>query len=401
MEVMDTNVADGALEAFMFTIDETRSLEEFDAGTARVLSVYLDLDAHDAAGRSYLIALADLLKEIRPGFDVDTQIALDHEADRVAVWLDENRRAGNGLVVFSCEPRGLWKAQYLQVPVQDHVVFEPRPDVAPLLELLDEFERFAVALVDKSHARLFTVFAGEIEAIESFEDYVPPHHRQGGLSQANMQRHHEAHVFRHLKRVADRLTELQRKRSFDRLVIAGPDEAVSELRRILPRPLASRVAAVIGADPHATPQDILEKTLQVERQAERAVEQQLLDEIFEKAGAGGRATVGLARTLDALWLGDVQTLVVAHGVHAPGCECDNCGRLEAGTLDKCPMCGSKMHPVHDVFHRAMAKTLEQSGSVETVHGDPAQRLRQSGGLGAILRYQLPVTSSDILREARA
>jgi peptide subunit release factor 1 (eRF1) len=384
----------------MLTSEEILALEEFDAGTARVLSVYLDLDAHDAAGRSYLIALADLLKDIRPAFDIDMQIALDHEADRVAMWLDENRKGGNGLVVFSCEPRVLWKAQFLQVPVQDHMVFERRPDVAPLLDLLDEFERYAVAMVDKSHARLFTVFAGEIEAVETFEDYVPPHHKQGGPSQANMQRHHEAHVFRHLKRVAERLTQLRRKRSFDRLVIAGPVEATSELRRILPRALASRVAAVIGADPHATPEEILEKTLQVERQAERAVEQQLVDELFEKAGAGGRATVGIARTLDALWLGDVQTLVVSHGAHEPGSECTNCGRLEAGALEKCPMCGAPMRSVHDVFHRAMARTIEQSGAVETLRGEPSDRLREAGGLGAILRYRLPVTSADILREAR-
>jgi peptide subunit release factor 1 (eRF1) len=385
----------------MFTPEEILRLEEFDAGTARVLSVYLELDVHDEAGRSYLIALADLLKDIRPQFDIDTRIALDHEADRVAVWLDENRKGGNGLVVFSCEPRVLWKAQFLQVPVQDHMVFERRPDVAPLLDVLDEFERYAVALVDKSRARLFTVFAGEIEQVEVLEDFVPPHHKQGGPSQVNMQRHHEAHVFRHLKRVAERLTELQRHRSFDRLVIAGPEEAASELRRVLPRALASRVAAVIGADPHATPQEILEKTLQVERQAERAVEQQLLDEIFEKAGAGGRATVGVARTLDALWLGDVQTLLVSYGAHEPGCECTNCGRLEAGALDKCPMCGSPMQPVHDVFHRAMARTIEQSGAVETLHGEHAERLREAGGLGAMLRYRLPVTSSDILRQARA
>jgi peptide subunit release factor 1 (eRF1) len=392
MELLDTST--------MFTSEEILQLEEFDAGTARVLSVYLDLDAHDAAGRPYLIALADLLKDIRPVFDIDMQIALDHEADRVAMWLDENRRGGNGLVVFSCEPRALWKAQFLQVPVRDHMVFERRPDVAPLLEVLDEFERYAVAMVDKSHARLFTVFAGEIEAVETFADYVPPHHQQGGPSQANMQRHHEAHVFRHLKRVAERLTQLRRKRSFDRLVIAGPVEATSELRRILPRALASRVAAVIGADPRATPEEILEKTLQVERQAERAVEQQLVDELFEKAGAGGRATVGVARTLDALWLGDVQTLVVSHGARDPGSECTNCGRLEAGALEKCPMCAAPMQSVHDVFHRAMARTIEQSGAVETLHGEPAERLREAGGLGAILRYRLPVTSADILREAR-
>jgi peptide chain release factor subunit 1 len=381
----------------MFSAEEIRKLDEWDAGEARVLSVYLDLDAHDAAGRADLVALADLMKDARKGMDVDTQIALDHEVDRVAVWLDENRRKGNGLAVFSCEPRGLWRADYLRVPVPDHLVFERRPDVAPLLDVLDEFERFAVAIVDKSHARIFTVFAGEIEDVETFEDYVPPHHAQGGWSQANFQRHHEAHVFRHLKRVAERLAAMQRSHRFDRLIVGGPEEATSELRRVLPRNVAARIAGEIGIDSHATPEQILERALQVERSVERAVEQRLLDEVIEKAGSGGRAACGIAATLDALWMGDVQTLVVSHGVRREGSECGNCGRLEARSLQVCPMCGSPMAPTHDVFHRAMARTLEQSGSVETLHGDPAERLKQAGeGLGAILRYRLPVASAQIL-----
>ena len=50
-----------------------------------------------------------------------------------------------------------------------------------------------------------------------------------------------------------------------------------------------------------------------------------------------------------------------------------------------------MHPVHDIFHRAMARTLQQSGNVEVVHGEPARVLVQAGGgLGARLRYRLPV-----------
>jgi peptide subunit release factor 1 (eRF1) len=387
----------------VFTQRQIEELEAFDAGDERALSVYLDLDLHDAAGRSYLIALTDLVKELREPLDKAGREALDREADRVAVWLDENRRAGNGLAVFSCTPRGLWQAAYLRVPVADHLVFERRPDIAPLLDILDEYERYAVAVVDKGRARLFTVFAGEIEPGEAFEDYVPPHHKQGGWSQANFQRHHEAHVFRHLKRVAEHLTQLARRRSFDRLVIAGPEEATNELKKLLPRALASRLAATLAVDPHATPEEILEKTLQVERRVEREVEDRLLRELLEVAGAGGRATCGIPETLDALWLGDVQTLVVAHGVHAPGSECGNCGRLETATLETCPMCGSAMHEVHDVFHRAMARTLEQAGSVETLHGESATRLRQAGGgMGAILRYRLPVTSEQILNaEPRA
>jgi peptide subunit release factor 1 (eRF1) len=56
-----------------------------------------------------------------------------------------------------------------------------------------------------------------------------------------------------------------------------------------------------------------------------------------------------------------------------------------------------MEAVHDVFHRAMARAIEQSGSVETLHGDPAAHLLEAGGgMGAILRYHLPVTSEQIL-----
>jgi hypothetical protein len=35
----------------------------------------------------------------------------------------------------------------LAVRVRDHLAFEPAPDLAPLLELLDEYERYAVAVV--------------------------------------------------------------------------------------------------------------------------------------------------------------------------------------------------------------------------------------------------------------
>ena len=66
---------------------------------------------------------------------------------------------------------------------------------------LDEYERYAVALVDKEKARFFSVFLGEIDETDDFKDFVPAKHDQGGVSQANFQRHHEAHVFRHLKRV--------------------------------------------------------------------------------------------------------------------------------------------------------------------------------------------------------
>jgi peptide subunit release factor 1 (eRF1) len=85
--------------------------------------------------------------------------------------------------------------------------------------------------------------------------------------------------------------------------------------------------------------------------------------------------------------------VVAYDTHRAGSECSNCGRLEPTTVETCPACGKTVHPVHDVFHRAMARTREQAGSVEVVHGAAARRLQEMAeGIGALLRYPSRVIS---------
>jgi hypothetical protein len=270
---------------------------------------------------------------------------------------------GKGVAFFSCARERLWQAHELPVRVDDHVAFEPHPDIGPLLELVDDYERYAVALVDTVGARLFSVFLGAIEEQEP--------------------------VHGPLKDLARHLAALARHRPFDRLVLAGPDDLTGELTGLLPRPLAQRVIAVMPADQSTSTQYLLEATLDIERRIEREVEERILQQLLDNAGANGRATVGLAPTLDALWLNEVRTLVVADGVHVPGSECPACGRLEKGHVVVCPKCGVAMRDIHDLFHRAMARVVEQTGRTEVVHDTAAQRLQsEADGLGALLRGKI-------------
>jgi len=369
------------------TVDELASL---DSGGTPVLSVYLGLDPARQVRRSYRIAFEDLVRDARERLEGPVREAFVQETARVRAWLEGWDPRGRGLALFSCARRGLWQTHVLSVDVDDHLAFDSRSDVAPLLDVLDEYERFVVALVDKERARIFVVFAGEIEETDVLKDFVPGRHDQGGFSQANYQRHHEAHVFRHLKRVVEHLAHLLRRRRFDRLIVAGPTEATSELRRLLPRVLGLRLAAVVPGEMFASDAEVLETALQIERRLEREGEELLLDELLEKAGAGGRATCGVASTLDALWFDAVQTLVVSAGVHLGGIECPNCGRLDPGAFVTCPVCDTPTRPVHDLFHRAMVSARERAAGVEVLHGDAAGRLlKQGGGLGALLRYRPP------------
>jgi peptide subunit release factor 1 (eRF1) len=375
----------------LLTPERIAELEAFDGGGRRVLSAYLDLEPQRQPRHAYRIVLEDLAKEIRSGLDRKTREEFQADVTRVQEWLDGQEPHGNGVAVFVSEPRKFFQAHWLPVRVKDHLAWDLTPDVAPLLEVADEYERYAVALVENDRARLFTVFMGAIEESDSVRDKeVPPRHDKGGVSQSHFQHHHDLHVLWHLKRVAGRLAALFRRRAFDRLILAGPEEVTSELRPLLPDPLARRVAAVVPLETYANEREVLEKTLEIEAGVEREAEERLLQELFETAGAGGRATRGVAPTLEALWLGEVRTLVVADGAQGQGSECPNCGRLEPGNVATCPACGSAMRPVHDVVHRAMARTIEQAGRVEVVHGDAARRLLQAGGLGALLRFRATV-----------
>ena len=380
----------------MLSFEQIEAVEAFDASDARVLSAYLRLDP---GRQSFGVVFENLVKAAHDTLDVRARRDLLKEAADVERWLSDQKPRGTALAVFSCTPRGLWQHHWLAVPVDNHLAFEPKPDIAPLLAIVDDYERYVVALVDKRHARLLSVFAGEIEESDSFDDPVPGKHDQGALAQSRFQRHHESHVHWHLKRVVEHVSAMLRRRRFDRLIIAGPREATSELQRLLPRALAHRLVAVIPGDISASTQEILQKTLEIERRAEQELEQRLLEELLETARAGGRATSGLTPTLDALWLGDVRTLVVAERADVEGSECPNCGRLEADVLDRCRACGADMKPVHDLFHRAMGRTLEQAGSVEVLHSDAARRLQETaGGLGALLRFPAPMTDLDAARE---
>jgi peptide chain release factor subunit 1 len=367
--------------------EELERLERFDSKGARILSVYLDLEPQRQVDRSYLVVLKDLVRDTREGLDKAAGEELSRQAARLEEWLEREPPQGKGLAAFSCSEPELWQPSFVPVPVEDHLAFEPRPHLGPLLALLDEYERYAVALVDKEKARLFTLFMGAIEESEAFEDLVPGKHDQGGWSQARYQRDHATHVHQHLQHVTQRLGELLERRGFDRLIVAGPDEATSELRGHLPHVLSERLVAVIPAEMFAGEAVVLEQSLAVADGFEREEEGRLVDAVLDEAGADG-ASCGLVPTLEAIWLSKVRTMLVAEGTEQEGSECQDCGRLEPGRVSTCPACGSAMDPLVHLLERAMERTHEQAGEIEIVRGDPADLLRERcGGVGALYRFR--------------
>ncbi|HZT07510.1 MAG TPA: Vms1/Ankzf1 family peptidyl-tRNA hydrolase [Chloroflexota bacterium] len=352
-----------------------------------VLSAYLDTSPQRTDGPGWLLTLRDHAKELRDkladpvaeGFEAAVQLAERFLTDAFVP-------THPGIALFSTESRGAYVVNLPYRPVEG-VVWMKGARIEPLVAALDDFERVAVALLDKEDARLYTVFLGEIEARLSLTDYVPGKQATGGwfgLSQTRYARHHEDHVHRHVSRTIDALLDLDREYPFDRLLVGGPDEIAAMLRRKLPSRLRGRLAGSVSLPMFASERDVLDAARRVAEDVEREHEIALVSELLDSAGLKHTA-IGLDDVLAALADGRVHELLVAESFDAAGAECQVCHRL-LPARDRCVWCDAPTITVPDLREQVVRRALDQGASIEIVRGEAASKLNEQGGMGAWTRF---------------
>jgi peptide chain release factor subunit 1 len=289
-----------------------------------------------------------------------------------------------GVALFSSSRAGLWEEAQVPRPIPDLATVADQPYVLRLETLVDTYESFCSVIVDREKARIFLAKTGRIEEERDVLDEVPGRHDQGGWSQARYRRHIEEHVGQHLRHVADTLLRYWKRRRFDHLILAGPDEVLPEFERHLHAYVRRRIASRAALPMTASIDEVLKRSLAVEEAIETERERRVLERLHAEGAAGRHAVLGLDAVLDALNDGRVETVVAPFGLSGPGRRCTACGRLWARRTT-CRTCHGRTAPVPDVIESAVAAALRQSARVETLPFtspvDPATR-----ELGALLRY---------------
>jgi peptide chain release factor subunit 1 len=257
--------------------------------------------------------------------------------------------------------------------------------VLPLEALLETYETFCTCLVDREKARIFLARMGEIaEQTDVFDD-VPGQHDQGGWSQGRFQRHIEEHVGRHFKHVGDVLLALHKWRRFDHLILAGTEEVIAGFEPGLHDYLKQRIAARINLSMAATPQEVLDRSVQIEERVEAERERLIVERLVAESAAGRQAVRGLPGVLGALNEGRVETLVVPFGMSREGMRCTKCGRLSIGGR-RCNVCRGDLEAVRDIVDHAVAAALQQGARVETLTMLNSGPGTGHHDIGALLRY---------------
>lgn len=366
------------------------ALKELETNSGRdgwVLSAYIDTSPARTMGSGYLLALRDNAKKLREVLEKSADANVDDFERAVGAvesyFAEPFAPPALGVAVFA-GASGLQLAAPIPCYVEDQVHWAPTPVTTPLRQALDDFERVAVLLIDKERTRFFTIVLGDIEERAHFTDLVPGKQATGGwfgLSQKRYARHHENEVLRHAKRTIELVQNELNDHPFDRLLIGGPDEAVSVLRRHLPRRVEARVAGTINAELFASEADVLRAATDVMEQAERRQELADIEELVSNRTS--YAVVGLENTLQALFEGRVDRLFATSTLPARIRRCVDCGRLTS--LQPCPVCMGETNPGSEMPEPAVESAIEQGARVEIVSGAAADLLSTAGGLGAWCR----------------
>jgi peptide chain release factor subunit 1 len=356
--------------------DELRRLAQLRLDRPVVLSLYLDLDptefatppARATAVRSLLDEAERRLRE-RDGLSHEDRVDLEASLRRAAAALERDlpTEGAHAVAVFASNAADLFEALPLPRSVRSRVAIGHSPLVGPLARL-ERRERWCVALVSRRDARILRGSPDGLREIEQIHDVVFGQHDQGGWSQARYQRGIEKEKDDHLRNTAEALMKHFKRRPFQRLIVGGPREVVSDFESKLHGYLSERLAGRIEAQP-------LFDAVEEEREAAA----------LERLGEG-RAALGLDDVLRALNERRVECLLLDERFAAPGAGCPECGWLGSGGERSCPVDGRELEQLDDLTEAAIELTLQQSAEILAVRRRREELEERAGGVAALLRF---------------
>jgi len=370
--------------------DSLRELAHFQAENGCAISLYLDLDpsitptAGDAETR--VRSLLDTAGRIAPRSSSHAaREGLKADLEEIEHYLKDgfSRDGAHGVAVFRAGLDNFWFPLALIDSVPDGVTVGKSFYLAPLVPLVGRGEGALVASVGREQGQLYRLQQGRLVPIADHSEEQPGRHDQGGWSQANYQRHIEALVHDHLRRVAEELDRQVRRLRGPRVVIVCSEETRGDLQDVLSNEVRKAVVGWTQAQAHASPTELLEVSRPILERWREQEEEEAVERWREEAGRNGRAAAGWEQTLEAASDGRVEVLLYEDGADHPAWQCPKCGRASL-TAGNCPLDGTRMEESDHGLDLAVHQTLGHGGRVWALRR--RQDLEPVEGIGALLRY---------------
>ncbi len=320
----------------------------------------------------------------------DDRRALDEDFQKILDVLHyEVEQQTQGLVVIADGSQGLFERVQLPLRLHNRLILEPHPYIRPLVHASAVMEPFLVVRVSRDESSIYVVdwwqLAGE-------HDFTGPYLRSGDRETGDVPvkeyyaaARQESLVEQHFKDVGQALDRLVEETGIRRVVLCGQHDIAVNFRKLLSIRANSRVVAQIPSDAAASLNQLLVAARSAIQDARVEELRQMAQRVYEGLGPQGLGVAGFDQTMQALSLGQVQTLLVERGYRPPGCMCVHDGLIRTIEEASCPICAGEVVPLDDVLGEAVRTAILQGADVEVVEG--VELLREMGGVAALLRYK--------------
>jgi hypothetical protein len=211
------------------------------------LSVYMPARAEGFDVRFYDIEFGKLKRRYKDRLDDAEREVMERELPRLREHLTIVKPAGcPALAGFADEPAGLLELVKLPAETESRLQVGPLL-LAPIERQLERFPPALIAVADKEHAKLFAAILDDVHPIAELEGQDVKHTKAGGTSAPSNQRKADNRTKANLERVVQRIQRQMQSGLYDRLFVAGPEEARAELEHLMPQPLKQRFAGHLSA----------------------------------------------------------------------------------------------------------------------------------------------------------
>jgi protein required for attachment to host cells len=354
------------------------------------LTLYVDIDQNKRSNRKrgYVVQAEALMKELKARHGRSHR--LDAAANTAVKLVRSTRpKAKAALVVVHPETK-LAEVHQLAVGIAASGHWQRGAFLRPVVEAMDEHERYGVVLTDNQRARLFTVHMGELTEHDDLFSETSQRTRSLGADQMRAQKRqdqrHREEIASHAKKVIDALHDLALRAPFDRLIVAGTPKATGQLARLLPKRMRGKLMETVSMRVGGSQKEVLNKILAAQERMEREQEAVLVEGVLAELHDGGKAVAEFASVLDAVNQGRVWKLVYAKGLKKEGGECTECAAYSPHAVGPCVYCGAEVRPLPQCVDRLSQSVMEMGGQVEVVAGPAAESLEKHGRIAALLRY---------------
>ena len=353
-------------------------LAAFDPGPFPIISLYLNLRP-DERGRNRFepFLRKELDERVRTyASGGPERESLTKDAARIRDFVVDIDEPSNGLAIFACSGADLFEPVKLAAPINEHRLYiSDEPHLYPLARVLDEYPRYLALVADTNSAHIFVFAANALEKSDSIHGVKTKRHKMGGWSQARYQRHIENYHVQHAKEVVDALARIARTEGIDKIIVSGDPNIVPLLREQMPKDIAERFLDMVRLDTKAPEHEVLAATIAALHEKDAETDRERVDALLSTYRANGLACIGVADTLKAFELGQVEELVIAA---AP--ETIDAGKARPSGETSAPSASER------AADALIAQARNTAARIRFI--EDASLLAPAGGVGAFLRFKV-------------